>query len=1022
MQLQYKHQSFQEEAARSVVRAFQGQPKYDRYEHQMDQGEYAASLVSTGFGNAPLQIPHETIRNNVRTIQIEQGIKPIDQLEGEGINLTIEMETGTGKTYTYIKTMYELNKAYGWSKFIIVVPSVAIREGVAKSFESMSEHFAQLYETQSIQHFVYNSKQLARIDTFASDSNMQAMIINMQAFNSSFDETKNNKDARIIFSRRDEFGSRRPIDILAKTNPIMIIDEPQSVLGADRRNKTREGIKLFNPLMLLRYSATHREVLNMVYRLDAIDAYNKRLVKKIQVKGISQIGNNATGGYLYLEEVVVRKDRAPEARISLNIKTATGTRPVSRLVRPGDNLYELSGGLAEYQDLYVIESIDGYSRTIRLLNDVELHEGDAEGQVTEEAMRRVQIRETIRTHLERERELYPKGIKVLSLFFIDHVDNYRCYEGDATKKGRYATIFEEEYSQLVQELKDDELSQYDASYRDYLSRFTAEEVHNGYFSQDKRGKFIDSKVNRSEGGSNDEDAYDLIMKNKERLLSLEEPTRFIFSHSALREGWDNPNVFQICTLRDTDNEIKKRQEVGRGMRLCVNSEGKRQDAEELGWSSTFDINVLTVIASQSYESFARELQHEIAEVVKDRPREVTEGLFTGVEYETASGDKEVITPEVARKIYRALLRHDYVDDAGLLTQAYHEAKERGELSFGDDLAPMSAVIIRTLERVFDPSSWRLDNSRENKSGHVVEEQLKRREFQELWRRINVRSVYQVDFDTSELITKAITALDDRLRVTAIRLVVERGEMNQIEDVEALHQGTAMVREQTTTYHLQETVSQHVQYDLVGSLVSATGLTRRTIVEILKGVRRETFDKFKSNPEEFIQRSARIIKDEMALAVVEQISYHRTKQRYDTNIFTEETICGRIGVDVIRSAKSLYDLVRIDSQVERSFAEDLEDSSDVVVYTKLPKGFYINTPMGKYSPDWAIAFDEHKDVKHIYFVAETKGTSWERSELRGAEDAKLECAARHFKAISEHDNVVYDVVNSYQALMDKVMEG
>lgn len=322
MQLQYKHQSFQEEAARSVVRAFQGQPKYDRYEHQMDQGECADSLVSTGFGNAPLQIPYETIRKNVRTIQIEQGIKPIDQLEGEGINLTIEMETGTGKTYTYIKTMYELNKAYGWSKFIIVVPSVAIREGVAKSFESMSEHFAQLYETQSIQHFVYNSKQLTRIDAFASESNMQAMIINMQAFNSSFDETKNNKDARIIFSRRDEFGSRRPIDILAKTNPIMIIDEPQSVLGANRGNKTRKGIKLFNPLMLLRYSATHREVLNMVYRLDAIDAYNKRLVKKIQVKGISQKGNSATSGYLYLEEVVIRKDRAPKARISLDIKSA----------------------------------------------------------------------------------------------------------------------------------------------------------------------------------------------------------------------------------------------------------------------------------------------------------------------------------------------------------------------------------------------------------------------------------------------------------------------------------------------------------------------------------------------------------------------------------------------------------------------------------------------------------------------------------------------------------------------------
>lgn len=564
MQLKYKHQGFQVEAARNVVRAFQGQPYHDSIDYIMEVSKEQSGLLFTdkGIGNAPLKVGRSDIKENVRAIQIEQGLKPIDHLEGEGgIYLTIEMETGTGKTYTYIKTMYELNKHYGWSKFIIVVPSVAIREGVYKSFETMQDHFAHEYGKR-MQYFIYNSKQLSKIDNFAGDNNLHAMIINTQAFNSSLNEEKNQEGprgdaaARIIFSKRDEFGSRRPIDILSKTNPVMIIDEPQSVLGANAGNATRKGIRLFNPLAMLLYSATHREVMNMIYRLDTIDAYNKKLVKKIEVKGIRQVGSTATNGFLYLDEVVVSRGRNPQARITYDIIGSTGNvRQTTKLVNEGFDLYEQSGKLAEYRDHYVVERIDGRTGSVKLLNGMVLYEGDSQGEVTEDVMRRIQIRETIKTHIERERMLFPKGIKVLSLFFIDHVKNYSDDEA-ADGKGKFANMFEEEYKAAIAEQ-----TLFDTEYQTYLSKFSAREVHNGYFSKDKKGKFIDSKIKRGEASSSDECAYDLIMKDKERLLSFDEPTRFIFSHSALREGWDNPNVFQICTLKNSANETNKRQEV-----------------------------------------------------------------------------------------------------------------------------------------------------------------------------------------------------------------------------------------------------------------------------------------------------------------------------------------------------------------------------------------------------------------------------------------------------------------------------
>lgn len=1029
MKLRYKHQRFQTEAALAVANAFTGQPKSDgQSDHIVDQGVHQDLFVVKGFGNKNVILTPEAVCENVRAIQTEQGLKPVEQLQqlqGVGTALTIEMETGTGKTYTYIKTMYELNARYGWTKFVVIVPSIAIREGVLKSFESMQEHFAQEYGKR-MQYFMYNSKQLSKIDAFASDAGMHVMIINTQAFNASMDEEKStdkmekgklkkaDKAARIIFERRDEFGSRRPIDVLAQTHPIMIIDEPQSVLGVDKKNKTRKGIAMFKPLFTLLYSATHRkgDIYNMVYKLDAIDAYNQKLVKKIEVKGIRQIGSTATNGYVYLEEIVIGKGN-PQARISFDIKTQTGTKQVSKLVDERFNLKEQSGGLAEYDNNFIVERIDGRQGIVRFLNGLTLHEGDAVGSVNEDYIRRIQIRETIRTHLERERQLFSQHIKVLSLFFIDHVDSYRLYEGEDSK-GKFAKMFEEEYNRVLSEMLP---SFTDEAYLRYLSdpRNAASKVHQGYFSMDKKGKVVESKERQ---GENEERAFDLIMKDKERLLSLSEPVRFIFSHSALKEGWDNPNVFQICTLKNSDNETKKRQEVGRGMRLCVNQKGERQDADVLG-DHVFDTNILTVIASESYDDFAKKLQTEMAEACADRPIVITAHLFEGRSYTMADGTNGKFDVDQARAIYNALIRKDYVDDKGVLTAQYFEDKRNDCLDF-EKANDWREGIIAALDTVFDPAAVRPENGRKPKLAKLQKDNFAKKEFQNLWKRINRRTYYQVSFETSGLVKKAIEELDEKLRVTEIRIVVEGGSMDEIRDKESLEAGVAMTQGYVRTIHVTEAVGKEVTYDLIGQLVTATGLTRKTIVEILKGIKPETFSMFKMNPEEFIIKTGLIINDCKALAVIQSITYEKLNDEFSTDIFTVDALRGKLGINAIESKKSLYDLVVLDSMgVEKNFAESLERQDDVVVYTKLPRGFYINTPMGKYNPDWAVAFREGS-VKHVYFVAETKGNDLQGSHLRGIEGSKIACAKKHFAAISEN-GYIYDVVTDYQALYDAVMK-
>lgn len=951
MKLQFKHQRFQADAAKAVVDVFAGQP-YLTHSYRMDKGVgYDQAVLTegqdfTGWSNEKIvpELSDKIILEQLNRIQRNNRIEPSRRLEGK-FNLTIEMETGVGKTYTYIKTMYELNKQYGWSKFIVVVPSIAIREGVYKSFQVTQEHFSEEYG-KKVRFFIYNSSNLTEIDRYASERSINVMIINSQAFNAK------GKDARRIYMKLDEFGSRRPIDIIAKTNPIMIIDEPQSVEG----KQTKENLKAFNPLMTLRYSATHKpdSIYNMVYRLDAVEAYNKRLVKKIAVKGITEIGTTATDSYVYLESINLSKD-TPTATIQFDVKEASGIKKKSRKVDIGFNLYDHSGELSEYKDGFIVKSIDGRDDSVEFVNGIKIYAGDMIGKVSEEQLRRIQIRETILSHIERERQLFYKGIKVLSLFFIDEVAHYKKYDREnQPQNGIFARMFEEEYQDIIDNLP---YESGDEGYMEYLKQISASSTHAGYFSIDKKGHIVNRAAgdDRKSATSNDIEAYDLIMKNRELLLDCDpkkSPVRFIFSHSALREGWDNPNVFQICTLKQSSSEVRKRQEVGRGLRLCVDQNGERMDADALG-GDVYNINVLTIIASESYDSFAKGLQTEIAEAAADEVRE-------------------------------------YASDA-----------------------------VGMMDSVYTPALMKPENARGNNVElRVDQEKLNSREFRELWSRINSRSVYTVDFDTDELVRKAVALLNSKLRVSGNYFKVEAGQMEDIRSKEELWPGVSMVRESSVDYgsEIKISVNRGVKYDLAGKLVEETGLTRKAVIQILTGIRKSVFDRFKDNPEEFLMKAASLINDQKAEAIVEHITYHVLDGKYDTDIFTESVMKGRLGINAMKTKKHLFDHVVYDSMKEKAFAEKLEAADEVAVYVKLPNGFYVSTPAGHYSPDWAVAFREGT-VKHTYFIAETGSTNSMKPRL---EKLKIHCAREHFKAISD-ESVVCDAVDSYESLMQKAME-
>ena len=1006
MKFKFKIQQYQTDAVENTVAVFRGQPTHTLSTYRRDLGTYQNQRIiykeeEAGYGNHRLELDKQTILRNIRSIQNLYDIAPSETLaKGMApVNLDIEMETGTGKTYVYIKTMFELNKQYGWSKFIVVVPSIAIREGVAKSFTMLEEHFMELYAKKA-RWFVYDSSNLKELDSFSSDSGLYVMIINTQAFAASMKEGGRSKESRIIYSKRDGFGSRRPIDVIAVNNPIVIMDEPQKMEG----DATQAGIKRFNPLFVLNYSATHKTKHDTVYALDALDAYRQQLVKRIHVKGFELKNLRGTSGYMYLDSIELSPKRPPMARIEIETKTASGTIVrKTKTFGTGDSLREESG-LAEYEGFTLSEiNAKGY---VTFLNGVTLRRGEVTGDTNELTMQRVQIRETIKSHFEKERQLFKRGIKCLSLFFIDEVAKYKSYDEEGNEvKGVFQKIFEEEYARLVSE----EFHIWDEDYNEYLRRFVPQEVHRGYFSIDKKtNRVIDGKVEKKTGLSDDISAYDLILKNKERLLSFDEPTRFIFSHSALREGWDNPNVFQICTLRHSNSTTAKRQEVGRGLRLCVDKNGVRMDKELLG-DDVHEINKLTVIANESYADFTSALQKETREVLRERAAKATVAYFTGKQIKIGE-ELHTIDELEASRIIIYLEDNGYIDEDKHITPEYREAIASGNVApLPPKLQPIAEGVTRLINSIFDPKA--LDDMvveekttiRENK----LNENFGKEEFQALWKEINHQYVYTVSYDSEELIENAILHINAELDVKQLRYIMVEGTQDE-------KQVTEFGDTRSQSHLLTDVCTSTVRYDLVGDIAKGANLTRRTVVKILQGIKESKLYLFKNNPEEFIRKVISIIKEQKSTMIVETIHYNMTEGKYDSSIFTVKS---KMDFDKAYEAKKhITDYVFSDSKGERQFAHDLDQAKEVVVYAKLPRTFQIPTPVGNYAPDWAIAM-EVDGIKHIFFIAETKG-SMSSMDLTKIELAKIECAEKLFNSIST-SKVKYHKVASYSDLLDEM---
>ena len=1006
MKLKFKSQSYQTKAVESVIDCFTGQPYVDGISFINNNLEKNKIIPEEdGFKNHEIEIPDHIILGNIKNVQKKQNLNQSTSLNKNTncINLDIEMETGTGKTYCYIKTIFELNLRYGWSKFIIIVPSIAIREGVFKSLQITKDHFAETY-TKKSKFFIYNSKRLHDIENFSSDAGINIMIINIQAFNA-----RKADNLRINY-KLDDFQSRKPIDVIKSNNPILILDEPQKMAQA-----TLEALPKFNPLMILRYSATHKIQHNLIHRLDAVDAYNQKLVKKIEVLGIESNGSKGSNSYLYLESIDISKSQ-PIARLEFEIKLSSGDiRKKVRKILVGDNLFNLSNKLEQYKDRYIVTQIDKVKDTIEFSNGLTILAGSTIGDVTENDIRRIQIRETIKTHFEKERRLFNQKIKVLSLFFIDEVKKYRDYEQE-DEKGIYAKIFEEEYDELLKEIIED--SNYDdKNYISYIKSIKPFDTHNGYFSIDKKSKkFIDPSIDRGTGESKDVDAYDIILKDKERLLSFEENTRFIFSHSALREGWDNPNVFVLCMLKNSSNEILRRQEVGRGLRLCVTQTGERVDNLNI----VHEVNQLTVIANESYKSFVNGLQSEIVETLSSRPKQASKAFFTGKIIQIKDGDF-TLSEAMAAQIYRYLVKNDYITISDEISELYYQSKEKYNLApLPDELKEYSEGIFLLIDSLFSDESLPKINNARNIQTNSLNKNFEKTEFIELWNRINRKAVYKVNFDSKELIEKCINALNEQLKVKSLFYQIEIGEQIETINTDKIRDGEIFKSTSSTITSNSNNLSR-IDYDLIGKISDETYLTRSTVAKILNQITKDTFAKYRQNPENFIFEVSRIINEQKSATIIEKLEYSSLDESYDISIFTANQSVSNFEQISQNLKKHIYNYVVTDSNVEKNFVEELDKSDEVVVYAKLPRGFLIPTPIGDYNPDWAISFKEGS-VKHIYFVAETKGNMSSMS-LRQSEKLKINCAQKFFNEINsqnKHHKIKYNVVDSYSNLIDLVV--
>ncbi len=1039
MKLKFKNQGFQENATAAVCDVFLGQPYHDPNTYTVDPGkkitatpkleqvDFFGQTISqstfdyedvpeVGYKNAEIVLTSESLQANLHKVQDRLNIN-YSVLNPSLPELEVEMETGTGKTFVYIKTAFELNKRYGWSKFIIIVPGIAIREGVKKSLDIMAEKFQADYG-KIAKTYVYNSAHPQDVLDFSTSNGIQILVMNVQAFNAQGVNAKG-KDARRIFMELDEFGTRKPIDLIAANRPILILDEPQKMEG----KKTNEMLPLFNPLMILRYSATHKTLRNLVYRLDAIDAFEQKLVKKIEPVCIDINNRSATEAYVYCAEIRPSAE-GPEALIEFQVNQKGQGVNKTRIVRKGDDLYSLSK-VEAYKDRFRIIELnakDGYG-TLGFENGITLVPGQVIGDVTEEALRRIQIREAIKAHLEKELQLFKQGIKVLTLFFVDKVANYRVYDKDAESKGVYANMFEKAYREIVAEKLYENGTVIDSELKAYWEGISAEKTHAGYFAEDKKHRLVDSKEGKE--SESDTSAYDLILKNKEHLLSLDEPVRFIFSHSALREGWDNPNVFVICPLKkpDAGNNVARRQEVGRGLRLCVNQEGERQDDP----ASVHTVNVLTIIANEEFLTYVGGLQKEIMEACARRPVKADVNFFVGKILDISPDvrnpnveKKHKITIQEANIINYALKNAGYLDVATDEILPKWREDRNSELGTKIELPGQFFVYKESLtaliDSIQDKNALKRFTEPKRPRPIVPNKNFAKEEFKELWNRINHKTVYTVDFKSEELIKKSIEALNNResgLIIPKLTYTVRSASQMKGNQFSAAKTETRQVDKAFT-----ET---ETKYDLIGKVAEGTTLTRKTIKAILSKIEKPVFDQFSDNPEKFIAECIRIINEQKATRIIESIEYHVLEDTYGVDIFTKNQMIVENQKTPIRDdgkvlQKHIYDFLMSDSKGEREFAKELDLSEEVVVYAKLPTGFSIPTPVGSYNPDWAIAFEKGK-VKHLFFVAETKG-SMSEMQLRPIEQIKIRCAEKHFKALSNKNlkyHVAYKKVASYQDL-------
>ena len=1053
MKFSFKIQSYQSNAVDSIVGVFAGQPKYNEDSDDVlyirdlgkksknaskeevkslrmhfsdvgddiEENDAEDQINEAGYRNADIVLSDQQLMDNINSVQAQQNIQKSTKLfPGLGrVSLDVEMETGTGKTYVYVKSMFELNKQYGWSKFIVVVPSIAIREGVKKSMEMTVEHFMEHYGKKA-RFFIYNSSNLNELDNFSCDAGINVMIINTQAFATSMKKGAKNKESRIIYSKRDEFNSRRPIDVIKVNRPIIILDEPQKMGGA----ATQTGIKNFNPLFSINFSATHKNHHNEVYVLDALDAYNMKLVKKIQVKGFEIHNLRGTDRYIFFEKIVVSGAKEPMARLEIEVRQSNGIVRKTKILGEGDSLYSASNELQQYKEGYTINHIDPEMNTIEFVNGETMKVGGVIGDLSQKDIRRIQIRETIQSHFEKEEELFRQDIKTLSLFFIDQVPLYRQYDADGKEQlGEYGKIFEQEYNQILNE----RLSLFNAKgqnvendkYVQYLRKFETPKIHRGYFSIDKEGHSVDSETKSGTDVSDDISAYDLILKNKERLLNFDEPTRFIFSHSALREGWDNPNVFQICTLKHSDSATAKRQEVGRGLRLAVNSSGTRMDAQTIGEELVHKINKLTIVASESYANFVSDLQRETRGVLYDRPTKATTEYFKGKSIKV--GDTVItIDDQQAASIISYLADNDYIDGKGSITEAYYkDLKFENLKQLPKKLRDMAEPIHKLIQSIFDEHA--LDGMFEDGNKTTIAENslndnFYKHEFQTLWKKINHKYAYSVDFDSEELIAKAAESINSDLHVAQVRYSITSGQQNDEISQSQMENGSSFGNTKSKTQNLRNVHACTTPYDLVGDIAKGAILTRLTASRILSSLTTEKKMMFAVNPEEFITKVINLIKAAKATMIVDHISYNQIEGEYDSSIFTAEK---HTSFDkAVLAKRHITDYVFTDGtaedSVEKRFCESLEAAQEVEVYAKLPKGFHIPTPVGNYSPDWAIAFKKDS-VKHIFFIAETKGTM-ESLELRPIEKSKIRCAKKLFNEIST-ENVRYHDIDSFESLLN-----